>query len=90
MSLLLCITNGTTLGSAIFYLYLYNNTWLTVLYLVIIFLGFLGGSEVKESACSVREWINGYTLHYSCLENSMNRGDWWATAHGVAESDMTE
>ena len=29
---------------------------------------------------------NGYLLHYSCLENSMDRGVWWATVHGVAES----
>ena len=28
----------------------------------------------------------GSPLQYSCLENSMNRGDWWATVHGVARS----
>ena len=28
---------------------------------------------------------NGNPLHYSCLENPMNRGAWWATVHGVAE-----
>ena len=33
---------------------------------------------------------NGYPLQYSCLENSMDRGAWWATVHQVAESDMTE
>ena len=25
-------------------------------------------------------------LQYSCLENSMDRGTWWVTVHGVAES----
>ena len=29
---------------------------------------------------------NGYPFEYSCLENSMNRGAWWATAHWVAKS----
>ena len=29
---------------------------------------------------------NGNTLQYSCLENSINRGIWWATVHGVAKS----
>ena len=25
-----------------------------------------------------------------CLENPMDRGPWWATVHGVAESDVAE
>ena len=57
-----------------------------------------GGSDGKASACnagdlgsipglgrSPREG-NGNPLQYSCLENPMGRGAWWATAHGVAKS----
>ena len=29
---------------------------------------------------------NGNLLLYSCLENSMDRGVWWATVHGAAKS----
>ena len=29
---------------------------------------------------------NGYPLQYSCLENSLDRGAWWATVHGIAKS----
>ena len=29
---------------------------------------------------------NGYPLQYSCLENSMDGGAWWATVHGIAKS----
>ena len=31
---------------------------------------------------------NGNPLQYSCLENSMDRGTWWATAHGVSKSQI--
>ena len=59
--------------------------------------GFPGGSDYKESACnegvpglilgserSLGEG-NGNPLQHSCLENSMDRGAWWATVHGVTE-----
>ena len=58
-------------------------------------MGFPGGSDDKESAYNVgnlsshrgsgksSEEENGYPLQYSCLKNSMDRGAWWATVHGV-------
>ena len=57
-----------------------------------------GGSEVKVSACNVGDLgsipglgrspgeRNVNPLQYSCLENPMDRGAWWATVHGVAKS----
>ena len=33
---------------------------------------------------------NGHPLQYSCLENFMDRGAWWATVNGVMESNPTE
>ena len=29
---------------------------------------------------------HGNPLQYSCLENPMDRGAWWATIHGVAKN----
>ena len=61
-------------------------------------MSFPGGSEVKVSACSAGDpgsipglgkspgEGNGNPLRYSCLENPMDGGAWWATAHGVAKS----
>jgi len=31
---------------------------------------------------------NGNTCHYSCLENPVDRGGWWATVHGVSKSQI--
>ena len=35
---------------------------------------------------SVNREGNGTPLQYSCLENPMDGGAWWATVHGVAKS----
>ena len=44
---------------------------------------------IPGSGRSPREG-DGNPLQYSCLENPMERGAWWATIQRVAESDMTE
>ena len=60
--------------------------------------GFTGCSDGKESTCNVEDKGsvpglgrslgegNGKPLQYSCLENLMDRGAWWATSHEVANS----
>ena len=56
--------------------------------------GFPAGSDGKESASSAGDPRlgrppgegNGNPLQYLCLENSMDRGAWWVTVHGVAKS----
>ena len=64
-------------------------------------MGFPGGAVVKNLPADARDKRdvgsipesgrspgdgNGDPLQYSCLENSMGRGAWRATVHGVAES----
>ena len=64
-------------------------------------MGFPGGSVIKNSpanAGDIREvgFIpglgrspgggNGNQLQYSCFQNPMDRGTWWATIYGVAKS----
>ena len=72
------------------------GTW----YIVAIIQGFPGGSDSKESACNMGDLgsilvlgrspgeRNVYALQYSCLGNSMDRGAWRATVHGVTKSEM--
>ena len=73
-----------------------------VLLVAINSLGFLGGSVVKESSCDARDLTeravlipglgrspgegNHNPLQYSCLENPVDRGAWWAPVHGVTKS----
>ena len=59
---------------------------------------FHGGSDGKESACNAEDPVpilvlgrvpgegNGNPLQYSFMEDSIDRGDWWATLHGVTKS----
>ena len=63
-----------------------------------LFYGRPGGSDDKESACNAEDLGSipgfkrstgegkGYPLQCSCLGNSIDRGAWWATVHGIAKS----
>ena len=65
-------------------------------------MGLPGDSDGKESACNAGHWgsipgsgrspgeVHGYTLQYSCLENSMDRGVCRAIVREVTESDTTQ
>ena len=71
---------------------------LTHISIVICYTGFPGGSDGKESACNAVDLGskpgsgrspgegNGNPLQYSCLENPMDRGSWWAPVHGFTKS----
>ena len=68
------------------------------IYIYIEYGGFPGGSDGKESTCNAGDLGlipglgrspgdgNDNPLQYSCLENPMDRGAWWATNHRVAKS----
>ena len=45
--------------------------------------GFHGGSDGKGSAWKITREGNGYPRQYSCLQNSMDRGAWWATIQNL-------
>ena len=61
-------------------------------------MGFPGSSAGKESTCNAGDLGSipglgrspgggqGNPLQYSCLENPMDRGAWWATVRGVTKS----
>ena len=62
-------------------------------------LGFPSGSDGKESACSAGDMGsipglggppgvgNGELLQFSCLEESMDRGAWWAAVHRATKTE---
>ena len=55
-------------------------------------------AQMVESVCNARDLStvrglgrfpgeqNGNLLQHSCLENSMDRGAWWAAVHGVTKN----
>ena len=59
-------------------------------------------AQCKESSCNAGDWSlipgwgrspgegNDNSLQYSCLENPMDGGAWWATVHEVAKSRTQE
>ena len=61
-------------------------------------MGFPSGSDGKASVCNAGDpgsipglgrspgKGNGSPLQYSCLENPMDGGAWWATVHGITKS----
>ena len=65
------------------------------IYNLSVYMGSPGSSVSEESACSAGDpglipglgrspgEGNGNPLQYSCLENPMDRGAWWAAVHGV-------
>ena len=73
-----------------FFFYIYKFVNFSFFILLLMFRGFSGGSDHKESACNAgdpgsipgsgrfpqRKKCN--PLHYSCLENPTGRGIWWA------------
>ena len=84
--------NSTIYNSPHLYLFIYIYIYICI---------FLGSLIGKESNCNAGntdnsgsipvsgrslEGGNDKPLQYSCLENPMDRGAWWATVHRVAKS----
>ena len=83
----------------------YTCVYMYMLYMVymqiyMIYVGFLIGSDGKESACNAGDLGlilesgrslgggNGDSLRYSCLENSMARAAWWG--HSMGSQSQTQ
>ena len=71
-------------------------------YEYVLIIGLPWGSDGKESACNMGDpgsipesgrspgGGHDYPLQYSCLENSMDRGTWRATVHGILQARILE
>ena len=80
------------------YTFQIKKNWRKLIFAHILVFIVSGGSDSKESVCNVADLGlipglrrspgegSGNPLQYSCLENSMDRGAWWAIVHGVAKS----
>ena len=64
---------------------LYHSRWFLPCFRIVLQLILFSLSFLKYIECSCREG-NGTPLQYSCLENPMDRGAWWAAVHGITKS----
>ena len=74
-------------------LFLFLNWSLNVCLVVILFYLFTFNVDTDlhlpiyfSISCHFVLWSNGNPFQYSCLENPMDGGAWWATVHGVVRS----
>ena len=78
--------------------FIFTNEFIPAELKFTLYIGFPGGSHGKETSCNAGHLGlisgsgrspgegKGYPLQYSGLKNPMDRGAWWATVHGVSES----
>ena len=62
------------------------NIGVHVSFRIVIFSGYMPIGGIAESYGRFPGEENGNPLQYFCLENSMDRGTWQATVHGIAKS----
>ena len=66
--------------------------------MILLVMGFTNGSEGKESSCNTGDTGSipgsgrslgegtGNLLQFTCKKNPKDRGDWWATVHGIEKN----
>ena len=64
----------------------YEESWVSLVPEMVKNLPAVQESWIRSLVWKISREVNGYPLQYSCMENSMDRGPWWATVHGVTKN----